>query len=184
MKGFIKYFLFLFCLNLLSCATYVDNTVGKVRVLDGYLMSEKSFNQLVYEAKKTYKVDTEIVNPTSYSINIPKKIKEFFVGRIGKCWIDYGHNQFVILVQNETPNLSESYIISEDDWQKKVRGNFDIEVLHKLKLDELHVLKNRSSMIYNKDSISVILYNIKNENFKKFAESIKTIQVGTTNMSK
>jgi hypothetical protein len=145
--------------------------------MNGVLSFEKTYNHLFYRSTRKLTRDTEIIFPVSYSIKVPKKIRYCEVGFLGKSLFDYGDSQFVIIVQNDEPSLSESNNLTEEDWQKLVMGKFESTRLHRMKLDAFQLLNGRSSMILKKDSISIVLYNIKKSHFKTFVDHVRTLQI-------
>ena len=160
-------------ITICSCSTYLDS--GKninTDYMDFNYM--ETYNEFTYKSNVNSIADKEIYYPTHFKIDLPKKIGNWQISG-NEFYFEYTDKE-IIYINTGFKNTSTagSWILKETDddeifsilssyWNKRNYNDDD------LKLD----ISNQKSQLYSDGKTTILLYNIKKENFDKYLMLVK-----------
>ncbi|WDF61885.1 hypothetical protein PQ462_10960 [Flavobacterium sp. KACC 22758] len=159
-----------------SCNTYLDH--GKkihTDYMDFYYMD--SYNEFIYKSKIKSTADKEIYYPTSFKVNLPKKIKNWQISS-NEFYFEYDNKEIIYIYSGYKNEGSSGKWTLRETNDNEIYKRID-PYWNKRKYDE-DALKNgysgRTSKAYTDDKVIILLYNVKLENFENYLSLIKTFK--------
>lgn len=174
MKKTLTIIVLLFIFN--SCSSYLDRkgSVNNDFVDFKYL---ESYNEFIYKSKINAVADNEIYYPNHFSINLPKKLK-IWQNSGTEFFFEYNNREIIYInVGFKNKGNTGNWAIqetNEDEIYTKLNSYWN-----KRKYNE-NTLKTgslgRTSKIYSDGKVSILLYNIKEENYNHYLDLIKSFK--------
>lgn len=174
MKKITLLFISFFLLN--SCKTYID-TQNDIKSDSMEFIYKEKENQFLYKSKLYSKAGNDIKYPNHFSINLPKKIKNWHI--LGnEFYFEYDSKQMIYI------NSGYKNVGNEVDWslndfpENKIYKTFG-DYWEERNYNESSLynsLKERINKSYSDGKVTIVLYNIKQENYVAFLEKIKTFK--------
>lgn len=161
-----------------SCSVYLDNPhENEIRSESLDFTYLNHYNEFVYKSKINGKADGQIFYTTHFSVRLPKKIKN---------WRILGNDFFFEFDGKEIIHIYSGYVNegTAGDWIARETNNEEVDKkLHyywderKYSEESLNVNQsNRISKVYSDGRISILLYNIKRDNFENYLALIKNFK--------
>lgn len=159
-----------------SCCSYLDR--GKNIHTDNmdfnYL---ENHNEFVYKSKVNAIADKEVFYTTNFSVNLPKHIKHW-ESSSNEFYFEYDSKEIIYLnVGYKNKGVSDSWTVREsnnDEIYTKLSSYWDKRKYSEDALKAEGV--GRVSKVYSDGKVSILLYNIKQENFEKYLALVKSFQ--------
>ncbi|WP_394776831.1 hypothetical protein [Flavobacterium sp.] len=163
-------------ITICSCSTYLD---GGKNINTDYMDFNymQNYNEFIYKSKVNSTADKEVYYPTHFKIDLPKKIKNWQSSN-NEFYFEYSDKE-IIYINSGFKNTGTvgSWILKETDdneifsklssyWNKRKYDEDD------LKLE----ISNRKSQIYSDGKTTILLYNIKRENFERYLTLVKSFK--------
>lgn len=157
-----------------SCCSYLDkgeNTHSEY--MDFNYM--ENYNEFIYKSKVNVSADKEIYYTTHFSINLPKRIKNWQTSN-NNFYFEYDNKQIIYInsgyknrgtVGNWTiqeTNNDEIYNKLSSYWNERKYNENSLKVRQ----------SGRVSKIYSDGKATILLYNIKEENIEKYLDLVKS----------
>jgi hypothetical protein len=137
----------------------------------------ENYNEFVYKSKINATADNEVYYTTRFSLNLPKKVKNW-LSLSNEFYFEYGGKEIIYInagfknigdgqtwMARETNN-EEIYIRLNSYWIK--RGYNE----NTLKTGQ----SGRISKVYSDKKVFILLYNIKRENFDNYFNLVKSFK--------
>lgn len=159
-----------------SCASYLDysNSIHTDYMDFNYL---ENHNEFIYKSKVNATADSEVYYTTHFSINLPKKLKN---------WQSSSNEFFFEYDDKEIIYINSGYKNKGDAGKWVIRETNEDEIYNKLssywgkrKYDENYLDASKSgrvSKVYSDGKVSILLYNIKEQNFERYLELLKSFK--------
>jgi hypothetical protein len=168
------------CVMLLhSCRSYLD-VEGRDIVTDYMTFSyQKSRNELDYFNKVNASAEKEVFYTTHFTISLPKNI--VYWKQLGnKFYYEYDSKQ-VISIYTSYRNYgkeSSNWELKDIDKGSEAKYLAEYWTARNYNKDFLDVKKsNRVTKLYTNGKYEILLYNIKEKNFTRFLDLVKTFKV-------
>ena len=159
-----------------SCGSYVDHGESvKSDVME--FKYEENYNQFIYKSKINSTADNEVLYTTHFSVNLPKNIRNWQTSS-NEFYFEYDSKEIIYINagyknKGDAGKWSESQP-SNDEIYAKLSSYWG-----KRKYNE-DALKGgnsgRVSKVYSDGKVSILLYNIKQENFEKYLGLVKSFK--------
>jgi len=163
-------------MSICSCTTYLDKgqSIHNDHLDFNYT---KNYNEFIYKSNTNSVADNQLFLKTHFSINLPKKIK-FWIISSNEFFFEYRGKQIIYInsgYKNEKsignwsiqePTSEKIYSLLRSYWNSR---NYKEE-----KLTFEKAVSN--SKIYTDGNVLILLYNIKQENFAKYMELVKSFK--------
>lgn len=171
-----NFFIILLIIVLTSCSTYLDRGKNiRTNFIDfNYL---NTFNEFIYKSKVNASADNEIHYRTNFSINLPKKIRNWkitnneFYFELAKKEIIYIKSGFENESKVENWHLQE---INNNEIHNKLNSYWDSRGYNE---DLLNISKtDRVSKVYTDGKTYILLYNIEQKNYDQYLDLIKSFK--------
>jgi len=159
-----------------SCGSYLDR--GKNIHSDSMDFNYfDNYNEFVYKSKVNAIADKEVFYTTNFSVNLPKHIKHW-ESSSNEFYFEYEGKEIIYL------NVGYKNKVNTGSWTVQETNNDDIYTKlnsywnkRKYSEDALKIGQaGRVSKIYSDGKVSILLYNIKQENFEKYLTLIKSFK--------
>ena len=182
-NGKLKFYIYaIFCIFNIACnKKYYDNVVYFKENPLNKNYQFKSFsekNNFEYTSKTIIVRDKERLQPTFFNIDLPKMLVYFEIINIYDFGFYYDDNQVIfILIEPENSRLdTEAYIPQRDEIEELIQK---VSTSHNLKYDikKNSLIKNRKFFLMKKKNVSILLYNIKPQNFDNFLINVKSFKL-------
>lgn len=151
-----------------------------------YLNSEdKSYNIREYsnyllfqhKSKTVLSKDKERFWPISFEIQLPKRVKSWEAINSTNFGFYYRHNQVVFISTNpfyaKEPTIDSVFIPSKKEIEKMV-DNFETSGHKKWDIKKIGVIKNRKNIVMRKDNTTILLLNIRNNDFEAYYRLVRS----------
>lgn len=168
-----------------SCNRYIDKVKKetKTTIMQGDLVFYPDSNILIYRSNVGLKAGQEVYQPKSFKVEIPKKLKHYFISNSQNFSFVYDDDQIVSIsidLVNPGNTLEKIYQPSEEEIKKYIQKNSNIDD-SKFNIANIEYLSNRRHQMINRGSASILLYNIKEENMVGFTNALKRFEFLTQN---
>ncbi|MBA9073167.1 hypothetical protein GGR22_001293 [Flavobacterium gossypii] len=159
-----------------SCGSYLDygNDIHTEYMDFNYM---EKYNEFIYKSKINASAGSKVYYTTHFSVNLPKKIKNW-QSSSNEFFFEYDGKE-IIYINSGYKNKGEAgkWTMREtngDEIYKKLSSYWD-----KRKYDEnsLNGSKSgRASKVYSDGKALILLYNVKEKNFEKYLELVKSFK--------
>ncbi|MDR6969677.1 hypothetical protein J2X31_003711 [Flavobacterium arsenatis] len=171
-----KYLIIILIIFFVSCSTSVD--CGKSIHTDfvdfTYL---KNYNEFVYKSKINAVADNEVYYTTNFSLNLPKNIKGWLISD-NEFYFEYANKQIVYIYSGyKNEGVAGKWTIQEtndDEIYSKLSSYWDKRKYNENNLKTGHT--GRVSKFLSDGKVTILLYNIKRENFDKYLDLAKSFK--------
>ncbi len=160
--------IFISCRPYLDCGKNIDNDYMNFKYGD-------SHNEFIYKSKIDAITDTEIYQTTHFSINLPKKIKNWKI--LGnKFYFEYPNKEMIYIYSGYKNKVSPEKWSERETNNSEVYNSLNSYWYEKKYNENLLATDNpkRVSKVYSDGKTLILLFNIKKDNLSSYLELVKS----------
>lgn len=159
-----------------SCSSYLDRG-GNIHTDYMEFNYMENYNEFIYKSKVNFKADNEIYYKNHFLINLPKKIKNWQISD-NLFYFEYDGKEIIYInsgYKNEaTVGIWKVSETNNEEIYNKLQSYWDKRKYNEVTLKAGEV--DRVSKVYSDGKVFILLYNIKQENFEKYMDLLKSFK--------
>lgn len=183
MKRFeFKYYPILFILiTFTSCGRYLD-TVKKTSIIpvkQGYFDFYPDSNLFTYRSSVVLTRDTEKIYPKSFSVKFPKNLKYYELVRSSNFAFYYDKGEVIFIkvdLENKVSAEDTIFFPSQEQLEQVIEYELNTANNNKYDIKKIPFDKHRKSSLIRKGDATILLYNIRKENYDLFYNFVNTFK--------
>jgi hypothetical protein len=155
-----------------SCNRYIDSArrIQKTAVADGAFHFYADSNVLHYKNKIGLSRDKQVSYPKAFEVALPKSIRHYFFSNSQEFYFYYDDNQTIFININLEDNglASDSFYVPDKIIIDNHISKNLISSKEKYNINKISFKSVRKQAIIRKGAATILLHNIKEENYTKF----------------
>ena len=170
--------LLILILGITSCNRYIDSVKTKTTtsIMQGYFdFYPADSNVLFYKTNIGLKRDTEVTYPKAFTVKLPKGLK-FYEFSSTDFGFYYNNNQVVFMKVNvfdSIPNRDTFYFPKEAELNDFILNKI-FTTNGKYNIKNISMNQSRKQAMIKKGAATILLYNIKPENYDLFLKDVSS----------
>jgi hypothetical protein len=176
-KPFLYLLLFPLLFSICSCNRYIDAVKSKTKtpIMQGYFdFCPADSNVFVYKTNVGLKRDTEIAYPKSFKVTLPKGLRFYELSGSIDFGFYFDYDQVIFININAFDNVTKQdtfYIPRETELSELILNKLST-TNSKYNIKNISLNNSRRQAILMKGPATILLYNIKPENYDIFLKYV------------
>lgn len=169
----------LIIINFISCKSYIDTKNNSFENDHMSFQFNCKQNHFKYYSKINGRADDQIFSNSHFEIDLPKNLNNWMLIN-NRYYFEYDYNQIILVyIPFKEENKNEG-VWHVDDLEEEKIFSYMYDYWSEMKYNDnrLNTLNlKRVNKIYTNGKYEIVLFNVKEKNFHRYLDIVKTIRV-------